>query len=334
MSIFMIGTQRSGSNLLRLMLNQAENLVSPHPVHILKRMTPLLPFYGDLEDCNNFRQLVDDVCNIVKLNPVPWEGVELDPDKIINACTKNSLTTVYEAVYDDFAKANKASNWCCKSLNNVQFIPEISSHFKQAKFIHLYRDGRDVALSFRKAIVGEKHFYFIAKQWHKDQQLALRIKDDTQRYFGVRYESLINQPEEILKSLCEFLGIKYNSDMLNFNQSREAERTANGGALWSNVSKPLMKSNTEKFRKQASEEDLRIFESVAGTTLDALGYERALIKKSQAIKFTDNDIRQFSAENERLKAETRNKLSPEDKLKRDIQENYLKKIKERVNRWC
>ncbi len=31
MPIFMIGTQRSGSNLLRLMLNQLPEIAAPHP---------------------------------------------------------------------------------------------------------------------------------------------------------------------------------------------------------------------------------------------------------------------------------------------------------------
>ena len=36
-----IGTQRSGSNLLRLMLNQLEGIYAPHPPHILKTFYPL-----------------------------------------------------------------------------------------------------------------------------------------------------------------------------------------------------------------------------------------------------------------------------------------------------
>ncbi|MDH3309864.1 MAG: sulfotransferase [Gammaproteobacteria bacterium] len=49
MSIFMIGTQRSGSNLLRLMLNQLPRITAPHPPHILPRLMPLLVNYRDLE---------------------------------------------------------------------------------------------------------------------------------------------------------------------------------------------------------------------------------------------------------------------------------------------
>ena len=54
MNIFMIGTQRSGSNLLRLMLNELPRIAAPHPPHILQRLMPLVPNYGDLEQRENF----------------------------------------------------------------------------------------------------------------------------------------------------------------------------------------------------------------------------------------------------------------------------------------
>ena len=57
MNIFMIGTQRSGSNLLRLMLNEPARIAAPHPPHILQRLMPLVPNYGDLEKRENFRQI-------------------------------------------------------------------------------------------------------------------------------------------------------------------------------------------------------------------------------------------------------------------------------------
>ena len=49
MAIFMIWIQRSGSNLLRLMLNELPEIAAPHPPHILQRMMPLVPRYGDLD---------------------------------------------------------------------------------------------------------------------------------------------------------------------------------------------------------------------------------------------------------------------------------------------
>ena len=74
MPYMMIGTQRSGSNLLRLMINQLSHIIAPHPPHILERLTPLLPLYGSLDDDISFNQLIEDVCQLVEKNPVAWEG--------------------------------------------------------------------------------------------------------------------------------------------------------------------------------------------------------------------------------------------------------------------
>jgi len=75
---FMIGTQRSGSNMLRLMINQLSQVVSPHTPHIFERLYLLVDGYPDLENTNNFEVLIDDVCKLVELNPVEWEGFDLD----------------------------------------------------------------------------------------------------------------------------------------------------------------------------------------------------------------------------------------------------------------
>ena len=50
-----IGTQRSGSNLLRVMLNQLPEIVAPHPPHILQNFLPIIDKYGDLKIDANFK---------------------------------------------------------------------------------------------------------------------------------------------------------------------------------------------------------------------------------------------------------------------------------------
>src|SRR5262245_38028387 len=114
MGIFMIGTQRSGSNLLRLMLNESPEIAAPHPPHILQRMMPLVKHYGDLDKPDAFSLLVDDVCRLVELNPVPWEGVTLDRRDVAARCRNHNLVAVSGAVYDVMAESWGAKTWCCK----------------------------------------------------------------------------------------------------------------------------------------------------------------------------------------------------------------------------
>ena len=331
MSFLMIGTQRSGSNLLRLMLNQVDNLAAPHPPHILQRLMPLMSTYGDLNQTDYFRLLVDDVCRLIELNPVPWEDVSLDRDDVASRCEEHSLVAVFCAVYDILAEAWGAKQWCCKSLANVFYLPEIIAYHNDAKFIYLHRDGRDVALSFQKAVVGEKHIYHIAQAWAKAQRSALQMRSilGEDRFYSISYESLVDNPETSLQGLCRFINVNYTPEMLNFHQSNEASNAAASSSLWGNVTQPIMKQNTKKFLKYATDEEIMIFELVAGDVLDALGYERVKITQGREVEFSDVAIDQFSEVNQRLKQEKRKQMDPADLKRRDRQASLLQEIKER-----
>jgi sulfotransferase family protein len=331
MPIFMIGTQRSGSNMLRLMLNQLPDIAAPHPPHILHRMMPVMSAYGDLERDRNFVTLVDDVCRLVELNPVPWEGVTLDRKTIAAECRERSLVAVFGAVYQALADAHGASTWLCKSMQNTLFLPQIEEYFTDAKYIYLYRDGRDVAVSFRKAVVGEKHFYHIAKEWAETQRLALKHRDivPAERFISVSYEGLTAQPEPAMQRLCAFLDAPYDRSMLEFYSSDEAKRAADSSTLWSNVVKPIIANNTRKFIREASKEDISVFESVAGDVLDALGYERVYVRRGEERRFTQREIRLFDVENKRLKEEMSRGADQEDLKRRDQQTALLAEIRAR-----
>jgi len=328
MAIFMIGIQRSGSNLLRLMLNELPEIAAPHPPHILQRMMPLVPRYGDLRVDRAFGLLVDDVCRLVETNPVPWEGVSLDRKDVAARCRQRNLVAVFGAVYDVMAEAWGARTWCCKSLANIYYLPEIEDYFSDAKYVYLYRDGRDVAVSFSKAVVGEKHFYHIAKEWNEAQQLALsfREKVPSRRFFNLSYEELTTDTERAIRALCDFLDVEYKPSMLEFHKSAEAKRAASASNLWENVTNPLMRNNSRKFLKEAHESDIRIFESVAGDSMDTLGYERLFARKGEEQHFSQEEIGRFDAENRRLKEEVRGRTDPEDLERRKRQESVIKEI--------
>ncbi len=329
--VFMIGTQRSGSNLLRLMLNQLNDLSSPHPPHILDRMYPLLGNYGNLDDINNFKQLVDDVCRLVELNPVAWDGVVLDREDVLSRCRNHSLAAAFGAVYDVCAEVQNAKTWCCKSLANIKYVDDIEEYFEKPKYIYLFRDGRDVALSFKKAVVGEKHIFNIATNWTQTQEIAINLREriGSDRIFSVSYEQLTAEPEKTARAICDFLGMEYTDNMLEFHKTKEAENASKSSELWSNVTKPIDNNNSRKFLKEMSEDDVRIFESVAGHVLDKLGYAREYVMQGQELKLSKTDIEKFNAENRRLKDSVFAGVDKEDMDRRNRQEQLLNEIKQR-----
>jgi hypothetical protein len=331
-AVQMIGTQRSGSNLLRLMLKQLGNVSAPHPPHILERFFPFLPIYKDLDNPENFAQLVCDVCKLIELNPVPWTGLILDPAAIIARCKQPLLTEIFRIIYEMKAESDNAEIWICKSLVNIRFVDQLETHGVNPLYIHLFRDGRDVALSFKKAIVGEKHIYHIAQQWKQEQEASLLLAQQlgSSRVLKVCYEDLLSNPESELRKVSNFIGAIYNPIALKYYHSEESHNTADSGSLWKNVVKPVMTNNFNKFKQELKAEDILLFEQIAGDTLTALGYV-LLFPNDHAHLFSSEEIKSFDEANKKLKQEMRLQQKPEDLEKRKKQEVLLDRIKDRLS---
>jgi hypothetical protein len=326
-----IGTQRSGSNLLRLMLNQLPGVFAPHPPHILATFSKIISYYEDLSREGNFLELVRDICEFVQLNPVPWRNDTLDPGLIRSHCREESLFEVYKKIYEINALSHGATWWFNKSMQNVYFLDDFAKRGFYPYLIHLVRDGRDVALSFKRAIVGDKHVYSLAKKWREDQELsALYVRAyDQEKAITIYYEDLLQNPENEIRKICGLLNIPYSGSILKYYESEESLLTARSGEMWRNLTRPIIADNYNKFKKGLSPEEVMFFERIAGDTLTAHGYVLENSHSSADQDFTDEEISKFYLENERMKKEFKLQASPMDLLKREKQEAFLQKIFER-----
>jgi hypothetical protein len=329
-AIQFIGTQRSGSNLLRIMLDQFPEVFGPHPPHILVTFYPLLKYYGNLEDTTHFKKLIEDVCRLVEVNPVPWDGVYLDREKIFKRCRRHTLLEVFIQINEFECAESGKKIWCCKSMESLYLLDKFREEGFEPLYLYLYRDGRDVALSFKKAIVGEKHIYNLAVKWKADQDTCLKELDrlSATRYVKIKYEDYIADSHFFIGEICGKTGITYKNVVDDFYKSEESKRTAAGGKMWENVTKPVMKDNYGKFLKELTEEEILIFEQVAGDTLLKLGYKLHLLKPGETKIFTSEEIAAFNAENQRLKGEIVHQLPPDDILKRKLQADIIAEIKQ------
>ena len=216
-------------------------------------------------------------------------------------------------------------------MANVHYADELESHNSNLKYIYLYRDGRDVAVSFKKAIVGEKHIYNLALQWKHDQEacinLAGRIEED--RFFALNYETLITHPEAIIRKLCSFLDIQYTEEMLSFYNSNESKATAAAGEMWQNLEKPIISTNTGKFHKELSHGEQEIFELLTQKVLKKLDYP--LFTSLTNISLISNDaVEEYHANNEILKKEILLSAKKSDLDKRATQLQILRAIREKA----
>lgn len=326
--IQMIGTQRSGSNLLRVMLNQL-NISAPHPPHVIERLMPFISMYGNLQSEYNFKRLIRDVCLLIKTNPVSWGEMDLSPEKIMLYCKRNELVEVMRVIYEQKCQLDGNKIWMCKSMANIYYIDELEKSLKPL-YLYLYRDGRDVALSFKKAVVGEKHIYYLAKQWQKEQEIVFALKNniESNRIITIRYENLINYPNNELERICQFLNISFDTSALEYYNSQESKNTAYSGKMWENVAKPIIPTNFNKYKTGLSETEIKIFEKVAGTTLLKLGYPLEYPEVLNEEPFSVDEISIFNAENNKAKLEILEHQTEQDRKNRENQNKVLKSIKE------
>lgn len=272
--IFIIGTERSGTNLLRLILNSHQDIAIPHPPHIMKNFFKLEPLYGDLNKDANFKNLISDVVRSVELHPYPWE-IKIDKEKIFGSAKERNLINVFFAVYDQYRESANKKTWGCKSTFMIYHVALVRKYYPGAKFLYMVRDGRDVAVSAKKTIFNRYCVYYTAQLWKKEQQIGMYWLDKLAKtdIFTVRYEDLLTDPQGMVKSICAFLGVEYQDSLLNFFETQEAKKSGQLNAAWKNTSRPIMKDNLGKFKAELSNREIDLFEAIAGRELDHFSYE-------------------------------------------------------------
>ncbi len=311
------------------MLNQFDQISAPHPPHILRTFTELMPLYGDLNKTANFKLLATDIIDWVNANPVPWLNWHVVLDDILEISRGTSLVHLFEAVYQTKAKSDHAQYWCCKSLANVAYVNQLENAGIHPKYIHLVRDGRDTAASFKKAIVGPKHIYELANKWSEEQKLALEVSENyPERYLLVKYENLIEKPEDVLKQICEYLEVDFDAKALEYFTSVESENTAKSGEMWKNVVNPVLQANKQKFKQSLTDWEIALFQFIASEELSRFGYR--LVETQSNINTLNNaDILSFKEENIKMMNDARINASQADILARKPQEELLSLIKNR-----
>ena len=327
----MIGTRRSGTNLLRVMIDQLPGFSAPQSTHELEYFTPLVPYYPDLNNDDNFMQFIDDMCKCVELNPAKWDGVTLDRHEVYRLCKGRTIISIFDAINITAAMQVKgAKDWMSKCPNYINYADSFEEHWgKNIKYIYMYRDGRDIALSFTKAVAGDKHHYFIAHEWARTQRAARALKNhlSEDRFFSVCYEELLANPEAVCQATAEFLGQPYIPDMLNYFNNKSAKIAAASSSLWENIAKPINTDNTKNWLTQSTKEDIHIFESVAGDELEILGYERVT---NTDLSFTDEQINEFSIINNSRKEVIMKTADHDDMKRRNAQKAHADMVRERL----
>ena len=197
--VFLVGAERSGTTLLRLMLDR-------HP-HIAFHSE--FEFAVDYFPNNHFPSL-DDYYEYLATDRI-FQSSNLLLDRCLN----------YPQLVNNFL-VQKQENTGKRFIGATvhRHFDRLLEIWSDAKFIHIVRDGRDVARSCVN-MNWAGNVWQGCDRWIEVERLWSQLKANlaTDKYIEVRYETLIIQPESTLTNLCDFIGTKYNPLMLNYPQN-------------------------------------------------------------------------------------------------------------------
>lgn len=331
--LLMIPLRRCGSHALRLRLNASPQFHSPYPLHIVDFM-PLVPLYGDLRNDGAYRQMVRDVVGLQQASMVKWPGVQFDADDIYHAL-QDQPRSVHRIVWELLlrsAELHGASVVMDKSLDSVQYAPELMALFPQMRFLNVVRDPRAQVASMNRAIIHDFDTTLNALAWVKAHTTGRALaQSHPDRVLTIRYEDFLSDQEAIVRRICHFIGIDFLPEMLDIAASQEAQDLSRMSALWeSNCFAPLP-ANKDKFKTQLQPHEIETIESLAWETMRHYGYE--CMTEAQAPHPTAVVLAQCRQQSEKRRSEAWEQLqrsAPHDYAARRVRADFLAMVRQRL----
>jgi hypothetical protein len=279
--VFIVGCQRSGTTLLRRMID-----ANPH-IAIIHETRWIADWFEDRVGLTPEGYVTPKLVSLLVDHP-RFTTLEMDREDIEGLLATSGFVSYRDfvtGIFDLYGRKRGKALVGDKSPRYVRFIPTLRQLWPETRFVHIIRDGRDVCLSaasWRSG--GELRRRFVPL--HEDpvattaawwDWLVRTGREDgapvgPSLYREVRYESLVSNPTEECASLCEFLGIPYDDAMLRFHEGKERAKPGRSAKrAWLRVT-----SGLRDWRTEMPARDVERFEAVAGDLLEELGYERTV----------------------------------------------------------
>ncbi|MCI5207875.1 MAG: sulfotransferase [Candidatus Electrothrix sp. ATG2] len=274
--VLMIPLRRCGSHALRLRLNLSPEFYAPYPLHIVD-FIDLLPLYGDLNEPSRYFQLIVDLVGLHNASMVKWKNVVLDPVVLferIQERAPNIHTVLWEMLHSA-AEQRQAQVVMDKSLDSVFYAEELLRVHPDMLFLNIIRDPRAQISSMNKAIIYDFNTLLNTQRWVKAYRKAREIEQKyPERTLTLRFEDFVVHQEDILRRICDFVGISFIPDMIKISQSQEATELSRLSTLWKNNGFDPIVSNINKFTKNLNGYEVVLIETLTEELMHYYGYER------------------------------------------------------------
>ncbi len=280
--VFIVGCPRSGTTLLR-------HIVGAHPQIAITAEAHWIPLWfekrkGLMPDGLVTPELVSELLAHSK-----FALFGLGRDALMSLAGSGQLMS-YAAfvtgIFDLYGMARGKKLVGNKTPDSVRRIGTLHALWPEARFVHLIRDGRDVALSLMNWPRVRTKTPGTFPTWKDDPvstaalwwELNVRRGREAGEALGpelyreLRYESLVAHPAQECATLCEFLGLAYDEAMLHYDEAFSS--AAGPEAARDRHDRQPITSGLRNWRAQMPSNDVECFEATVGTLLDELGYPR------------------------------------------------------------
>jgi sulfotransferase family protein len=278
---FVIGASRSGTTLVRMMLDSHPQLAIPAEtgfvgaaaVRWAQAPDPAGAFLDTVQAAENWRHF----------------GVERD-ELARRLEDIESLGDALRAFYTLCAETQGKPRWGDKTPGHISVMPLIAEHLPEARFVHMVRDGRDVALSHRGLSFGPQTIDAAARWWRERIETARTAAAELPAgtYLEVRFEDLVADPEPELRRICDLVDLPWSDRMLAYHERSDArlveqdeaalDRIAGAGAreqilgVRRRLRGPLDPARAGRWRSELEPAEVERFVAIAGDMLTGLGY--------------------------------------------------------------
>jgi hypothetical protein len=280
---FIVGVTRSGTTLLRLMLDAHPEIAIPPETH----------FVPSLIKATRKRGVTCEEAHAIVTGHRQWGDFNLDSAVLLERyCELDRIDpeTTIRAFFELYAEGQGKPRWGDKTPNYVKRMKQIENWIPEARFSHMIRDGRDAALSRCKRILKDPPpMETVAERWVRKVEGA-RADGAGLNYIEVQYEALVRDTEVELRRISEFLELPWDDAMLRYYERAEerlsemhrdlpgaegkprrpADHRKEAHLL---TSKPPDPSRLARWKQDMDPADVAAFESVAAPLLRELGYE-------------------------------------------------------------
>ncbi|MSR46014.1 MAG: sulfotransferase [Planctomycetes bacterium] len=260
--LFVVGAPRSGTTLLRAMLNRHSRIGLCDETFFVYWVAQRQRVFGDLADPARRARAID---RFLETRRILRLGLDL---AALRGCLQQeavSYPAFFAALLRFYSRAQGKPIGGEKTPQHALSSRTLLDWYPEARLIHLVRDPRDVVASLKRMPWGSGSRLGDAQTWNACVMGAEACSADP-RFLRVRYEDVVAAPDSALERLCAFVGVAFEPAMLE-TSAKKTDRW-----WFDRAQGALEKSRVERWRSELTQDEIAVVEHVAGKALSQHGY--------------------------------------------------------------